>query len=359
MSQTELLKNISELVAFQTTNDNPQEITRCFDYIDEQLGFFPFVKKTIIHNGVESRIWSTVEGKHSKYILNAHIDVVPGSSSLFVMKETTDKILGRGVSDMKYSVAIFIAVLKQIFDENNTLPSLAIILTSDEERGGMNGVGHLVDDLGYSADLVFVPDGGENLKIVEEAKGVVQCSVSTQGKGAHAARLWEGVSAIDELIKVSIFLREKYPFPAQPVWGTTINYGQIHGGSQTNQVADKATLFLDVRYTPDIQPHVIFDQLKVRFPGAELETLVAADAFHIDRNNLYIQRWNELLTGGSDDAFIRENSASDGRYFTAKNMPVIVSKPEGGLIHTEDEWTSITSLMHFSECLRQLLLSHI
>ena len=40
---------------------------------------------------------------------------------------------------------------------------VALFLTSDEERGGFDGVGKLLGDLDYSSDIGIVPDGGFDL----------------------------------------------------------------------------------------------------------------------------------------------------------------------------------------------------
>lgn len=356
MKTFEILPLLEQLVRFKTTNDNALEITRCYDFIDNALDFYPFHKQKIVHNGVESRIWSTTKEKHTKYILNAHVDVVPASDKLFTMEETNGRIVGRGVSDMKYSIPIYIEVLRSIFEKTNNLPSLAIVLTSDEERGGVNGVGHIINSLNYSADLVFVPDGGEGNHIVESAKGVLQLEIKVSGSGAHAARLWEGDSAIDALVTGITRLRKQYPFPNAELWGTTVNIGQIQGGKQTNQVADEARALFDIRYTPDQTVDGLLAQMREFFPNASINIIIHADAFTVDRKNAYVKRWNELLTNSSQRAFIQENSASDGRYFSAKGMPTIVSKPEGGLIHTEEEWTSISSMENFAGCFHDFLM---
>ncbi len=354
-TREDLLKIIKSLVSYQTTNDNFAAITECYNYVDRQLDFFPFHKKIINHNGVKSRLWTTTKNKHHTYILNAHVDVVPGSNKLFALRRKNDKLFGRGVSDMKYAIAVYIQTLRTLYEKTKRLPSLALILTADEERGGLNGTGYLVKDLGYRADLAFVPDGAENDRIVEEAKGVLQLKITTRGRSAHAARLWEGISAIDNLCQVIDQLRQKYPFPSKPVWKTTLNLGQISGGQQTNQVADEASLLVDIRYTPNQSTANILENIRKICPGCLVEIVVKADAFQINRQNPYIQKWNQILTKGDKNAFIREDGASDGRYFTAQGIPTIVSKPEGGLIHTEKEWTSLSSIEHFSQCLQQFL----
>ncbi|MFZ2153153.1 MAG: M20/M25/M40 family metallo-hydrolase [Microgenomates group bacterium] len=352
--KNELLKILTKLVSFQTTNDQPENITKCFDYIDSQLSFYPFAKKIYIQNGVESRVWSTKKSLNTEYILNAHIDVVPADQKLFKLHLQQDKLNGRGVSDMKFSIASYICILKDIYTATKKLPSIALMLTSDEELGGYNGVNYLVNQIGYSASVVMVPDGGENNKIVENAKGVLHLQISSTGIPAHAARLWEGESAIEKLAQAIVNLRKIYPYPSKSVWKNTLNIGKIQGGTQTNQVPDSAFMYLDIRYLPTTNTDIVVKKIANACPNCQVKTIINGEAFHIDKNNKYISRWAKLISNGKQ-VYINENIASDGRYFSAKNIPVIVSKPIGGLIHHHDEWTSLSSLMEFTNNLKKFL----
>ena len=143
--RNEFLDILAKLINFHTTPGNTKEISQSLDYVNKQLGFYPFFKKTYIKNGVESRVWSTSDTKKTRFILNAHIDVVPADDSLFSLKQYGDKLMGRGVSDMKYSIALYIIALKNIYNKYGKLPSVALMITSDEENGGFNGVKHLLE----------------------------------------------------------------------------------------------------------------------------------------------------------------------------------------------------------------------
>ncbi len=350
--EDEILSILTKLISYPTLSDNPQAITDCYDYIDSQLSFFPFVKKTFLQNGVESRVWSTQPGTTFDYILNAHIDVVPAAPEMFTLTRDGDKLRGRGVSDMKFSVAIFIAVLKNIYLKSQTLPSLAIILTSDEERGGFNGIGYLVEKENYRASkVVIIPDGGDNNHLVEEAKGVIQLEVKASGVSAHASRPWEGDSANDKILTAATAIRQQFPEVKSSSWVDTINIGKIIGGSQANQVSDSASLFLDIRYTSHSKVEDLIAKIESLSTGCQVIKIVSGDAFYVNRQNEYITKFASLL-GQSEDLFVKETGASDGRFFTKYNIPVILSKPISGPIHHPDEWISFSSVLNFAKNLQ-------
>jgi len=52
-----------------------------------------------------------------------------------------------------------------------------------------------------------------------------------------------------------------------------------------------------------------------------------------------------------------EHGASDGRYFSAKGIPVIMFKPICSATHIDNEWIDLQSLEKFSQLLKSFLLS--
>ena len=357
LAMSRLIETISDLVSFRTTADNPVEIEKCFDYISDRLGFYPFIVRKFEHQGVSSRVWMTSDTLTPEVVLNAHVDVVPGSAELFQMRSDNGKIYGRGVMDMKFAIACCLETLEAVHSSHR-LPSLALMLTSDEERGGTNGVGYLVDEIGFRPKVVIIPDGGANNHIVEEAKGVLHLRVSAQGKSAHASRPWEGDNAINKVVAAAQKAMELYPVPNSEQWKTTLNLGKINGGVQTNQVPDQAEVYLDIRHVSQDRPEKIIEQIKQASPGCQVELLIHANAFKISRDNPYIRKWADLLTGAKP-IFIKENGASDGRFFSTVGVPTIVSQPIGGAGHSNDEWCDVKSVQEFNERLKRYLLGLI
>ena len=348
---------MGRLIGFPTTGDNPAAITQCLDYVDSKLDFYPFRRRTYVHNGVESRVWSVSDGVNSGLILNAHVDVVPGAAEMFTLRRKGDRLLGRGVSDMKFAIPLFIDALKNVYARRRTLPEVCLMLTADEERGGVNGVGHLVNDLGYRSGLAFVPDGGDGNHVVEEAKGVVHLGVTFSGRAAHASRPWEGESAIDKAVSFVNRLRRSFPILKEEGWVDTVNVGKISGGVQTNQVADTAAISLDVRYLPGTDLESMVAKIS-SFGDARVERLITASSFRVDRNHPLVQRWVRLL-GDDTSVFINEHGASDGRFFAAAGIPTVVSKPVGGHIHHPDEWLSLSSMISFGQKIEEFVESMI
>jgi succinyl-diaminopimelate desuccinylase len=355
MDATRLTSLLSHLVACRSTADQPAEIDRCFELIAKELVDLPLETENIVHNGVRSMIWkSSTPGP--KVLLNAHLDVVPASDGMFTLRQEGNKLIGRGVTDMKYGIAVFIAVLQHLYAETKTLPPLDVMITSDEETGGQNGVGFLAKQITTPYDLVILPDAGDDWHIIEETKGALQLRAVATGISAHGSKPWEGDSAIDKLIKDLTVLRQHFPEQQQYSWDVTLNIGQIHGGQQVNQVSDSATADLDFRYPATVDGKKLLQQVRQLFKHSKLEILAQGSPLIIQRDHPHITRWKELISDKNQgDVFVKETGAVDGRYFAEQGMPVLLSKPIGGALHTEEEWLDLDSFVEFTHKLAEYL----
>ena len=356
MSENTIIKDLKKLISYQTVNANLVEIDRCYDYLLSRLSSYPLLVSNYCFKGVRSIVWSTHKTKHPKIILNAHIDVVPGELNQYSPKIVKNKLYGRGSSDMKFALAVFIDIIN-LLHKKYTLPSIALMVTSDEETGGINGTNYLLNKIGYRCDLAIIPDGGDNFNLVEKAKGVLHLRIISKGKTAHASRPWEGKNSIDIMVKAINKMRNYIPESTQLTWTNTLNLGIIHGGKQTNQVPDITELTIDIRYIPGNDSKKILNTIRDIALDCNVEILVEAPPFSVDRDNKYIVKWLKILKKYNHTcSLINENGASDGRYFSDLKIPTILSKPIGGNIHAENEWIDIPSIYQYNELLLNYLL---
>lgn len=357
MQQEKILSYLKELVRFQTTQDKPKEIEKCLAYIEKSLRFYPFVITHYTSNGKPSFIATTEKIKHPTVFLVAHIDVVPGKQELFTLQHSGDNLLGRGVCDMKFAIAVFLTALEELYKENGTLPSVGLMFTSEEEIEGNNGPGFLLQKHGYRSEIAIIPDGGDNWQIVEEAKGILQLQITIPGKAGHGSKPWEGESAIAALFDVGKTIQKIFPNPKKPEWVTTCNFGIVQAGEAINQICDKAILRVDIRFTPNTTVEDIIKKIQQNVPIVTIDVIDILPSFSIDKKNKYVQQWVSLLQTYQEkkDIFIQETSATDAPFFSRIGIPCIVSKPVGGLIHSDNEWISLSSIVEYKELLKKFL----
>ncbi len=355
--QKNLLKLTEQLIRFRSTASRPEELLKCFDFVEKYLLEAGIKSKRIVFNN-----------KHSLYVgrvtkppvlLCGHLDVVDGENGQFTPRLEGDKLLGRGSLDMKSGDAVLIEYTKNNFKTNE---NFGLLLTGDEEIGGMNGVGNMVD-LGYGAtEAVVVPDGGQSeLNLVVKEKGVLQLAVIAEGKAAHGSRPWSGISAISILNKfLSKFETLFTPHHEHPEdhWITTCNIGTIEGGVAVNQVPDLATAHCDVRYTEKDQPDNIIERAKKLCPPEiQIEVMFNEPMVLADPDCAALKHYRAAIKSitGKTAKIIFEHGSSDARFFTINNVPVIISQPTGEGMHGPDEWVRVESIDEYYKILEDFM----
>ena len=134
----DVLEITRDLVAIRTTEDRSDElmsaINYCFDSCCNDLFFRRYEK-----NNKPSLVISNHEGLDFDVLLVGHLDVVPAKAELFVPRIEGDIMYGRGVCDMKSECAVMLKMMNEI-SEQKTDKKIALMLTTDEEIGGFDGV---------------------------------------------------------------------------------------------------------------------------------------------------------------------------------------------------------------------------
>jgi len=365
-SKNEILNLTKKLIAFKTVNGNGKEIALCFDFIKKYFEVEIVSKKIIVKeykkNGVLSLALSNRNTLKPDIIFNGHIDVVNAEDKLFTPVVKNGKLYGRGAADMKNQVATMMAVLKDLIN-SEFKKSISLILNSDEEMGGCNGVKYLVEEIGYRAKVAIIPDGSYNFDIVEKQKGGFWIKFVSHGKSAHASRFWLGENAIlkltdfyGDLIKIFPPLKKTKLLYQD---GVSINLGKINGGKSTNSVPETAEMHLDLRYSEKMDKRRILESIKKLSKKHKISFEITDDVAMLETSpkNYYLKMFKNVVEKnlGRKVKIVKETGASDARFFSKYNIPVIITVPNCGGFHEAGEWAEIKSLEKFYEVLREFV----
>lgn len=356
-------KQLEKLITFKTTPDNKQEISRCFDWIESQLTSLPFYIKRIEKNGSLSLIITTQKTKSPKIWLVAHIDVVLADEPQFVPVQKGSKLFGRGALDMKFAVACYLELVDDI-KEQLSLLDFGIMLTSDEEVGGLDGVAALIED-GYTAPVIVLPDGGINWKFESDAKGGWWFEIHSSGVSVHASRPWLGKNAIDSLMDYITQLKKIFPASDLKIDNfeiPTINVGYINGGQSINQVAQHAEAHIDIRFTHDKDLKSIENEarkLASEFGNIKIINKLIFKNYTFDTNSKYFLKFAEIAKAkfGIKVETIKTYGSTDARFFAEKKIPTLVISPVGGEHHGKDEWIDLDDLERYYKVLKEYVLA--
>lgn len=348
---------LAKLVAFQCITDNRGANNSALDYIDHFVSERGMHTQFIEHDGFQSLIaTSRPHNKKPTVLLSGHIDVVPGAEELFTLQQDSENYYGRGVLDMKGSIAVFLSIIDELKGKLDQF-DLGLLITSDEEIGGFNGT-QVVLEHGYLPKVSILPDGGPDWQIQTSAKGVFQLKINTKGHAAHGSQPWKGDNANLKLIRV---IHEIHGlFPTNGPDDNTINIGKISGGEAINQVADSAEALIDIRVISEKdrqQLRAAVEKICLKH-GAQLSVVTDGIGASFDLQNPYIKRFAEIVTEVTNIEVkgSHAHGSSDARFFAERNVPCISLYPPGGGHHSPNEWVSIDGLHQLMKIITQYIL---
>lgn len=348
---------LAKLVSFQCTTDNRSANNDALAYIEHFVAERGMYTKVIEHDGIRSLL-ATTKSHHKKptVLLGGHIDVVPGPEDSFTLKHDHEKFYGRGVLDMKGTIAVYLNVIDSLKGKLDQF-DLGLMITTDEEVGGYNGT-RVVLERGYAPKVCVLPDGGPDWQIQLSAKGVFQFKVSTSGVAVHGSQPWNGDNANLKLIRIIHEIHNLFPDNGPD--DNTINIGKINGGEAVNQVADSAEALIDVRVISEKDKEHLINEIQVicRKHDATFEMLMSGSGANFDLQDHYIKRFAEIVTEVTNVEIVGSHAygSSDARFFAERGIPCISLYPPGGGHHSSDEWVSIEALHQLQEIITQYIL---
>jgi succinyl-diaminopimelate desuccinylase len=249
---------------------------------------------------------------------------------------------------MKGALAVFLELFRHVQAKAGPV-SLGMLVTSDEETGGSAGVRHVFQDLGLRCGTALIPDGGSLTNITVEEKGVVELRMTAHGHGTHAARPWLSDNALKRVLAAAEDVSAALN-PAEDTedhWHTTCTLTMVDTRNRTpNRIAGEAGATLDVRFPAPLTSGEILARVRNIVPGdVAVEIGLLAEPACLSPDPLFLEVANELT--GNQVNLVREHGASDARFAVACGIPVVMSRPDVGNLHAEDEWIDIESMMAF------------
>ncbi len=301
-------------------------------------------------------------GKGEKQILFiSHLDTVFPQGTITNMPFIVegDKIKGPGVIDIKASYIMMYHLFDLINSDHLGDYQLVWLLTSDEEIGSPSGR-KFVESEAQVSEVVLVLEPAADGALKTSRKGGGKFTIEVFGKSAHAGLNPEdGANAIEELahqiLHASSFSNEKS--------GTTINIGEIRGGSLFNVVPDYACAVIDVRVLQAAEVDRIekkFQKLSVQNPKTRLEvsgSIYRPPMIKTEKvEELYQLAKKAAHKIGLHLSEVMVGGGSDGNYAAAVGATVLDGLGcVGGKAHSSDEFLIIDSIAERTALLYEIV----
>lgn len=364
---TKLIWLTKKLITFKTITGNKKEVNKSFVFLKRY--FHGLFIKEINHKGFDSLLVSNYQIKKSivyDFILHGHIDVVPATDDIqFIPVVKGNKLFGRGALDMKGGLACMIELLRQFKKLNK---KILLMITSDEETGGINGTEYLLKNLGYKGKFFITGEGEKDWLLKYKQKGVLMITLKVKGKGEHSAYTWIGENAIKKLFSVYLKIEKLFPEDKKTKdhWYSTINLGKISGGLAVNLIPETAEAEIDIRFCSPWKTYKqIFEKIKKvvsKYKNTKISIKYATDPMDTDLNNPYLKKLNELLKktlNSKKDFYFKNHGTNDARFASQLNIPAVGFGPIGKNYHAENEFVYTKSLRTYYKILGNFIKSSL
>jgi len=282
--------------------------------------------------------------------------------------QVVDGVLhGRGAQDMKGAIGCWLAAVEALIADHVPLPSLQIVITSDEEGESIDGTVRMVEwmqahDALPDAALVGEPSSLHHVgdTIRRGRRGVVQGTLTFIGQQGHSAYPQDADNAIHlaapVLAKIAAidWGEAAVGFPATSCQITNL----MAGTGAINVIPGSCKAVIDLRYNPANDYDTIVRRLRACCDGVQVEMQVnhVAQAFvTADGPFLALIQRAIAQTVGVATNPDTGGGTSDGRFLAAVGVPVIELGLTNSTIHQINEQVAVEELGQLAAIYRTVI----
>lgn len=340
----------------------------CLEVIAARLAAAGFRCERLDRGGVRN-LWARRGAATPLVCFAGHVDVVPPgpierwTSDPFTPVERDGMLVGRGVADMKASVAAIVTAIERfVATRPSHRGSIAVLLTSDEEGAATDGTAAVVDVLrarGETIDACVIgePTSVDRLgdTIKNGRRGSLNGTLVVRGVQCHIAYPERGRNPIHAAAPALAELaatewdRGNAHFPP-----TSFQISNIHAGTgAVNVIPGAMDVAFNFRFstasTEDgLQARVreILDRHRVSY---ELTWALSGRPFVTERGPLVAAVSSAVREAtGVTPALSTSGGTSDGRFLAAIARELVEIGPSSGSIHQIDEHVALADLAPLS-----------
>ena len=275
--QEKIINILEKLVSYQSITPNDEG---CQDFIAnylQDLGFGITKKK---YDDVDNLIAKKGSGKPI-IAFAGHTDVVPAgdvekwNSNPFKLTKNKGTVVGRGVADMKGSIACMLIAIEHFLDSNPSHNgSIVVVLTSDEEGIAINGIKKLIEENDLQKNeidmcLIGEPTSkksfGDTIKIGR--RGSLSAKVKVLGLQGHIAYPMNAVNPIHKVIPIiNELTNTEYDKGNKFFPPTSFQISNINSGvGVDNVIPGELLLNFNFRYSPEITNNKLMSMVEDLF----------------------------------------------------------------------------------------------
>jgi succinyl-diaminopimelate desuccinylase len=349
----------------------------CLDIVATQLAPLGFRCERIGANGVDN-LWARRGSAAPLMCFAGHIDVVPTgplehwTSDPFTPTLRDGVLFGRGASDMKTSIAAFVAAIEAfVAGHPRHAGSIAVLFTSDEEGPAVDGTVRVVEALrarGEKIDYCIVGEPTSEARLGDVIKNGRRGSLSgnlvvkgVQGHVAYPHLAYNPVHAFGAAL--AELARTQWDAGNEHFPPTTWQVSNINAGTGANNVIPGE---LHVRFNFRFSTASTLESLQTRVVGIldrhglkyDLEWRYDGRPFLTKPGDLVeaVGRAIKSVTG-IDTKLSTGGGTSDGRFIADICPQVIEFGPTNATIHKVNECIRVDDIEPLRRIYQQILVN--
>lgn len=269
-------------------------------------------------------------------MLSGHLDTVPhGTGWSKEQAETVDGVMyGRGSADMKGGCTAMLLAAERLVEAN--VP-FSLCFTTDEETT-MHGAEAAATDHAFRTAPAVVVTEPSDMTIITKEKGLLQFSVKTSGRAAHASMPHLGENAIAKMVVLLSRLDDLQKVPADPLNSMTLCADTIRGGTRINVIPAECEAEIDVRYPPNMTADSVLRLVRERVGdvGFDIRIQHQLDPVETDRSSAAVQTMKDII--GPSAVLAEVPYATEMVKFKPANSNLLVCGPGlATMAHVIDE----------------------
>lgn len=300
---------------------------------------------------------ATLPGAGPRVLVACHLDSVFEASVDVRVRRDAERWVGAGLGDNAASLAVLTRWVQAPGD--GPRPHLTLVATVGEEGlGDLRGARHAVARLGADHDLFVALDGYLG-SVADQAVGSRRYEARFRAAGGHSWGDYPSPSAVHAAGTAIARLAELH-VPRQP--RSSLNVGQVWGGTSINAIAERAGFNLDLR---SVDPEALTRLERAALAAieeaaaaseAELELIEVGDrpAGSVDNRALLAAARGAYEAVGVE--LVAAPGSTDANAAMAAGLPALsFGVYRGGNAHRLDEWVDPGSLAVGLRAWRELL----
>ncbi len=331
---------------------------------------------TELNFGEVKNFWAVRGESGPLFCFAGHTDVVPtGPTAAWRNPPFEPAIIdgfvhGRGVADMKGSLAAMITACEKFVAGNpDHSGRIAFLITSDEEGPAINGTVKVVEWLQQQGEhidfcLVGEPSSTEQVGdiIKNGRRGSLGCRMLVHGVQGHVAYphlaknpVHQAAPALAELAATDWDQGNDH-FPA-----TSFQISNINAGTgATNVIPGTLEVVFNFRFSTETTDQALRERTEAIFAkhglDAELDWNLSGQPFLTAEGELVNATLNAIKTvTGRDGSLSTAGGTSDGRFIAPTGSQVVELGPVNATIHKVDECAKAADIEQLSDIYAEIL----